>query len=154
MRVVNGADSREIGSFPQNWRYLALSNDSLRISISNGRTIQTREISGNGKWELPIELDDNWVTGMALSPNGKYLALMMRNADSEEDEDFSKCGKIESGKSVTALQTGIVLKSVAFSANGRLLALGGTGNGPNGKPMGRALVWDLSTYVVNGTPSQ
>jgi WD40 repeat protein len=151
LRVVNGADSREIGSFPQNWRYLALSNDSLRISISNGRTIQTREISGNGKWELPIELDDNWVTGMALSPNGKYLALMMRNADSEEGRGFLEVREVESGKSVTALQTGIVLKSVAFSANGRLLALGGTGNGANGKPMGRALVWDLSTYAVNGT---
>jgi WD40 repeat protein len=152
LRIVNGDESREIGSIPKEWRHIALSNDSRRIAISSGQTVQTRDVSGSGSWKLETENDD-YVTGLALSPNGKYIALIKRNPYFET-RGFADVWEVETGKFVAQLKTDTLdMKSVAFSADGRLLAIGGGGFGPRGKRMGRVFVWTLGKHAIDGTLS-
>ena len=144
LRVITGTENREIASLPREWHRIALSNDARRISISNGRTVKTREISGKGRWELKVKSDRDHVSELALSPNGKYLALIKERAATHDIplwHGFAEVWEVETGKFVALLQTDtlLIITSVAFSANGQLLAIGGCGDGPSGKLMGRAL---------------
>ena len=150
LRVLRVADGQEVAASVQTGQFIAVSNDARRVSTSIERTIHTREISGSGKWELKIENEDDFITGLALSPDGKYLALMMTNADTYDRSGFSEIWEVESGKKVVRLDTGrLQMKSIAFSANGRLLTIAGLGDGPTGQPLGRALVWDRKQFASN-----
>lgn len=150
LRILNGEGSREIGSFPREWRYVALSSDLSRVAIASGQTVQTREVSGDKRWQMPIENDD-YVTGLALSPNGKYIVLIKKNSD-YETRGFADVWEVETGNPVASLETDTLdMKSVAFSADGRFLAIGGGGFDPRGKRMGRVFVWHLYDHAIKGT---
>src|SRR6185503_7157470 len=154
LRVLRVDNGQEIAAFPQppfqSGQTVAISNDARRFSISDYKTIHTREISGNGKWELKIENEDDFIMGFALSPDGKYLALIMVNANTDDRSGFSEIWEVESGKKIVRLETGrLIMRSIAFSANGRLLTIGGLGDGPTGQPMARALVWNRKRTSSN-----
>jgi WD40 repeat protein len=97
---------------------------------------------------------------MALSPNGRYLALVLTHTDIEkyenrgtaqENETFAEVWEVESQQLVLRLPVGLLwLNSVAFSGNGQFLAVGGDGEGPGGARMGRGLVWDLRAAKQRG----
>lgn len=152
LRVIRVDNGEEIVAFSQSGQFTAVSNDARRVSVSIGRTIHTREISGSGKWELPIPEEDYSITGFALSPDGKYLALMMIHTESDDRSGFSEIWEVESRKKVVRLQTGkLIMQSIAFSSNGRLLTIGGAGDGATGQPMGRALVWNRKSFSSDGS---
>ena len=153
LKIQRVEDGQVIAAFRQEETdpaEVALSNDARRVSVYDGALVRTREISGSATWELEFT---ELVEKMALSPNGRYLALVLRHTDIEEYENrgtaqenatLAEVWDVESGKRVIRLPVGVLwLNSVAFSGNGQFLAVGGAGEGPGGVRMGRGLVWDL-----------
>jgi len=153
LKIQGVADGQVIAEFRQeetDSAVVALSNDAQRVSVYDGAVIRTRKTSGTDEWELEFT---ETVDKMALSPNGRYLALVLTQTDIEKFENrgtaqenatFAEVWDVETQKRVIRLPVGLLwLNSVAFSGNGQFLAVGGDGEGPGGARMGRGLVWDL-----------
>lgn len=146
VRIRRVVDGQEIGRKPFHGYLVALSNGGRRVAIADRNTIHTYDISGNGKWDLALENKDYFLLGMALSPDGKYLTLLTVNPLVRHDACVVEIREVETGNRITQLDTegAIYSTTVAYSANGRLLAIGGIGKGPRGKPIDRGLIWNIS----------
>lgn len=147
--VATGKVKLDLGSDGIVWS-LAFSGDGKMLAIgSNEKTVKVWDLT-TGQLKVTLTGHSTAVRSVAFSADGKLLASVAQNLfqiGSPESPGEVKVWDIGTGQQIAALKghTGSVT-SLAFSPNGRTLALGYGGYGRNsGETWGVVKLWDLDS---------
>lgn len=146
LRIHKVETNEQTTTVPFKGPLVAISKDARRVSMSDGRSVHTRDVSSGGTW-APIIVEGGYsVNAMALSPNGKYNVLTLRDPQKHEGASVVEVWEVETARRIAKLDTDgpLYAESVAFNPDGSLVAVGGLGVRPTDeKDVGRALVWEI-----------
>lgn len=141
------------GKVIENPYHLALDNSGRRLATTDTRKVEIHDLKSADSWR--IEPTGGVIERIALSPDGKYLAVIANEETGDEDSNgredeigTATFWDVEGEKQLAVMTNNldIRLKSVAFSARGNVLAIGGRGAGGNGDS-GYVVLWDLASIV-------
>jgi WD40 repeat protein len=122
-----------------------LSNDAGRIGIidqtPDGTLFRIIEINGKRHWDITLRKEVDIFYKVALSPDGRHLLLaycedgdMDRTMTGYVMDMVAEVWDVEQQKLITTLDTKgfLQIHVMAFSPQGKYIAIGGMGRGPRG----------------------
>ncbi len=105
--------------------YLALSNDGAYFATGGGNKVLIQQTDTQKSWEIEIFEEAN-IRGIALSPKGKFLAIIANAEEGLWVEVWEREGKKAIGTPMRGSVDFVLLQSVAFSVDKEeVLAVGG-----------------------------
>lgn len=145
--------------------HVAVCSEARRLATANRHTVRVQDVT-NGKvlWEKSVvdtnrhpkgdgrkATEEESIGALALSPNGKYLAVTTHVAIGDIFKAYSsnvgaaEVWDVDTGQIIADLgnKVDFEILSVAFNGGGNLLALGGVQHNSEGDA-GRALIWEIS----------
>jgi WD40 repeat protein len=124
---------------------IALSDGAAHVAVSSGKSVRVCELKSGGCRTVEIKGESRTVNKIALSPGGKYLALIIEDGETEGGINRAGLMDVEKNEDVKGFSEteNVTYNDVAFSANGNL-AFGARASGSLGNPAGRVLIWTLS----------
>src|SRR5262245_11132434 len=126
---------------------IALSNNAAYAAVSSGKSIKVYDLNSGGSHTIQIKEESVTASKAALSPGGKYLALILEDGELEEGINKACVMEVESGRVINRIFDNIMYNDVSFSANGNL-GIGARSFGALGDfSTGTALIWPLSTKL-------
>lgn len=126
---------------------VAVSNGGEFAAVGLEETVRIFDVKAGKNWDLKVKQSSGEFIKLALSPKGKYLAIVYRKMSDEGEGGTILASLIDvrNGNVVKNLSRGLGIRinDVAFSPNGNL-AIAGKKSGQNLKAMGGALIWYLA----------
>jgi WD40 repeat protein len=126
----------------------ALSNDATFAAVSSEKSVTIYDLKSGGSHRIEIKEESITIGKVALSPGGKYVALILEDGELEDGVNRASVRNAASGVEIKSIFENLRYNDVSFSANGNL-AFGARAfpNGPLSNFTGQAVIWQLSAKL-------
>jgi WD40 repeat protein len=131
------------GSMYDDNAVMSISNDGQYIAVGYTKVISIYNTADTTHKEYIIQGEDWSVGKIAISPNGKYLAMSLMG-DEAGDFDWIKIWNTTNDSVVEVATRAVNVNAISFSVSGASLVMGCRGFDDRGNHSGVALIWDIT----------
>lgn len=158
LRVYEVRSRSQPVDIPASGHTVALSNGGLYVAFASNQGVTIFDVKSKHGEPLKTEARTDNVGDIALSPGGKYIAIVprgnilytgdLRNCGAERAQVLDvKSGKVV--KTIVAADLGMEICDIAFGPSGNL-AIGGRDLRRHGDFNGQVVIWPLSAKLRDG----